>query len=609
MRRWLGLAIIWAGVLAASVPLVQRIPNGADHYFMIDVGETQIVLNNWGTLHMTGYPHYVMLGNLFTDALTALGMRPLMAAAVFSLVCGLAALGVLYALAVRLSGRVWLSAAVVLLYGLTRTVWIHHVIAEIYTFGLLILAGLLWLALAWRPSEDMPRSARIYALALLGGVGVAHHRAIAMAAPALLYAAWDDFPRQLRQLPRVLLAALGLGLLGFVPYAYLVIRARAGADWVYGDPSDWAGLWEQFTGAEAARFIGLPDTWAGLLNNLKIVNTVLLTDVTLPGLVVGLAGLTWALTRPRHRRAAVTLWLSGGVAYAFHVALYTDVLSALILPVTLSVAFGWLYTGDAVLTLAERRAGRVRWATVGGCVAVAGLLAGVLIARNAGFIRELVTDTRGLETIETVQQAPDGSTLMLPWGPRYFAAGYARDIEGGLQHVQLVDHTADYTDAFQAGALVVPEYVQFRYPLDWWREQLNADITPQTAAPGIVALLPDAETAPPPDALTVEHDLTCTDDALHLHLTWTAPEETLRPLTAFAHLLDADGALVAQDDHPPVYGWRPTQTWQPGAVVRDIHMLPRHPDGERVRYGLYYQADDGTFVNEVERELEVDCDA
>ena len=54
-------------VLAVLVPIylstLQTIPNGSENYYMIDVGETQNVLNQWGTLHATGYPLYVMVGN------------------------------------------------------------------------------------------------------------------------------------------------------------------------------------------------------------------------------------------------------------------------------------------------------------------------------------------------------------------------------------------------------------------------------------------------------------------------------------------------------------------------------------------------------------------
>src|SRR5690606_38677354 len=118
---------------------LQTIPNGSSHYFMIDVGETQVVLNHWGTLHATGYPLYVITGNLLTGIMVAAGISSVTAPALVSLLRGLMAIALIFALAHRLSGRVWLSAGVTILYGLSRTMWIHNIIAEIYSFTLLIL--------------------------------------------------------------------------------------------------------------------------------------------------------------------------------------------------------------------------------------------------------------------------------------------------------------------------------------------------------------------------------------------------------------------------------------------------------------------------------------
>ncbi|MBZ0275583.1 MAG: DUF2723 domain-containing protein, partial [Anaerolineae bacterium] len=353
-RTWFMGGAALVVLLAFYLPTLQTIPNGSEHYYMIDVGETQIVLNTWGTLHATGYPLFVMAGNILVTLLRGLGMAAVTAPAVVALVWGLAALALFYALAAHLTGRPALAAGMVILLGLTRTVWIHHVIAEIYTFGLLFLAALLLLAL-WKP----PVRGRVYWLALLGGIAVFHHRALLMAAPALVFAVWREiFPaasasagKRYGMVMRTLVIALLLGLLGFLPYAYLPLRASAGAEWVYGQPGTWTGFWDQFTGREAERFIGAPDSLDGLLANFSTVNTVLLTDLTLPGLAVGILGLVLALRNPSRRRAALVFLLNGGVAYAFHVLLYTDVLSALILPVIVSVAFGWLFLAEMVLSL------------------------------------------------------------------------------------------------------------------------------------------------------------------------------------------------------------------------------------------------------------------
>ena len=619
-RHIIPLVTALLAILAASIPLMQRIPNGADHYFMIDVGETQIVLNTWGTLHATGYPHYVILGNLLAAPLRLVGISPLVAAAVVSLLWGLVAAVLVYALAVRLTDAPWLSAGIVTAYFLTRTVWIHNVIAEIYTFGVALLAALLLVGL-WPPrhTESMTATAgygRLYWLALLGGTGVAHHRGIAMVALALLFAVWPVLTQDLRKLPTVLLKTLGIGLLGFIPYLYLPVRAWMNADWVYGEPGTLAGLWAQFAGTEASRFIGPPDTLMAFWENIVMINNVLLLDVTWAGVVLGLAGLVAGVWSVRYRRAAITMLLSGGVAYLFHISYYTDVLSALVLPVTLSFAFGWLFGADLLL--------RATWASgvptvPGHRVAMLSVLSvialvwgGVLVGRNAPFIHEQVTNPAGLDAIAQVSAAPPGSVVMLPWGPLHFAVGYAVDVSGELDDITLLDHKADYREAATGGRLVVPSFVQYRYPVAWWEAQIGGDIYPVAVAPELVRLQTKPERLPDTpvqiDAKLTREILACEADTLRLDLIWLAPASVDRDLNVFVHLLDANGTLLAQDDRTaPVYGWRPLTTWTPGEMIHDLYTLPYHPDAASVRYGLYEQTADGAFVNAIERELEVDC--
>jgi len=342
-RKQLLTLLPFAALLVIYVTSLQTIPNGSEHYFMMDVGETQIVLNTWGTLHATGYPLYVMSGNLTVAALRLIGVSPAAAPAVVSLIWLLATLGLIYTLMRHLTGRTVAPALIVLVYGLTRTVWIHGVIPEVYSFTLFLMLLLLIVAL-WRGAVR----GRILWLASIGGIGIGQHRAIAMFIPGLIYAAWSDVHPALRR-PRLLIAAVLLGLAGLLPYAYLYLRAQAGGAWVYGEPGTLSGLWDQFIGKEASRFIGSITSLDGLIANFKLVNGVLITDLTLPGVLIGVIGLIGGARRRETRRAALTLLLVGGVCYAFHVFAYTDVLSALILPVTLALAFGWLFVADWVL--------------------------------------------------------------------------------------------------------------------------------------------------------------------------------------------------------------------------------------------------------------------
>ena len=600
MRRMFwheGGGVLLLAFLLATLPLLQRIPNGSDHYYMIDVGEVQVVLNNWGTLHATGYPLYTILGNLLTNALTALGIPSIVAPAWVSWAWGLVATWGLWRLWARLSGQAWLAVLAVLALLLTRTVWIHMVIAEIYSFGWLLLIALLGVALS--PQSTPTR--RVYILAILGGLAVGHHRALLMVAPALLFAVRSDLTSQKRPIFEVLVKAFGLGLLGLLPYLYLVIRARMGADWVYGEPATWMGLWDQFIGTEASRFIGLPATWEQFTHNLNLVHAVILTDVHPVGLALGLSGCLVGIVRVSFRHASWTFGMSAAVAYGFHVVVYSDVLSALILPILLMLGWGWLM----LLVMVWERL--PRWNRALALIGWAWLITW-LIVTHAPFIQQQINDPRGLETIAQLRPLPSGSTVMLPWGVRYFAVGFARDISGELAHLVLVDHQADYRQAFEHGTLYTPEYTRHLYPLDWWQNQLGT-VTVEVAMPALVRLYPApvlkpnaVDTFPPPT------DVQCDDDHVNLWIMWQAGRTPLLDRSVFVHLLDANGTVLAQDDRfAPIYGWRPFSTFTPFEQVRDLYQLPRLASAKTIRFGLYYQDTQGQFVNEHVHVLDATC--
>lgn len=600
--RALPFAAVIIGLLALYLPTLQTIPNGSDHYYMIDVGETQIVLNVWGTLHATGYPHYVIAGSLLVALLRAVGVSPASAPGVVSLLWTLAALGLMYALALRLSGKLWAAAGAMLLFGLTRTVWIHADIAEIYSFGLALLALLFLLALG------PPARGRVYWLALVGGIAVAHHRAFAMIAPALVLAVWSELAHPLRRLPARLAACLVLGLLGFLPYAYLPLRALAGATWVYGEPGTWGGFWDQFFGREASRFIGSIDSLDALLANAETVNNVLVTDLTLPGLALGLLGLGVGLAQRRTRKPALVLLLSGLLSYLFHVGLYSDILSALILQVTFSLAFGWLFLLDTAIEAARRSGTTARLAVAAASLLAVAALAATFIMQNRPFIEALTTDPTGLETIALAETAPPGSTLMIAWGHHHFAAGFARDVLGELDDIQLVDHKADFRQPAARGSLVTPAFTFYNQPIAWWEERIGQPVYLSAVAPSLIRirLMPERANITTFDALnsTVE----CHGDAIWLRVTWASPERPASDLSVFVHLLDAGGAVLAQaDQSAPVYGWRPLTSWGPGEAIDDVYALPASDSASRIRYGLYHQKPDGAFENIVEHELPVSC--
>jgi hypothetical protein len=62
-------------------------------------------------------------------------------------------------------------------------------------------------------------------------------------------------------------------------------------------------------------------------------------------------------------------------------------------------------------------------------------------------------------------------------------------------------------------------------------------------------------------------------DDLHLVLYWQIDEPVDESYTVFTQLLNAEGTLVAQQDNVPVEGLAPTNSWKPGALIRDPYRL------------------------------------
>lgn len=588
--KWLPLVAALVPLLALYLTTLQTIPNGSSHYFMIDVGETQIVLNEWGSLHPTGYPHYVISGNALAHLLRLAGIGPLAAPALVSLFWGVPALLLFFRLGLRLGAHPWLVAGITLLFGLTRSVWIHNVIAEIYSLNLVLLLTLLNLASLRRTTRK-----RLCWLAFVGGIALAHHRAFVTFVPALLYIVWPSLGKHGKRLPSLLPPCLLLAAAGFIPYLWPLLRAGAGAAWVYGEPATLPTLLDVIFAAEYTRFIASARSFSDLLHNIRLVNDVLINELSLPGILVGLAGYVPAL-KQRQRPAALLL-IMGLTAWLFHMLFYSDVLSALILPVTLSLAFGWLLAAGAVIDRPGRNRGA--WLALGVTIITAALL---LINHNLPFIRGLTSDPGGLETVETLEPAPAGSTVMLAWGPRYFAAAASQLYLQRLPHVNLVDDKADVRHAFLAGELVSIDYTFFNQPQAWWERKLGQPVWLEAAGPRLVRIRPEPSLRPGvssgPHVTATE--LHCESDRLLLEVVWNAGDASPQEdLSVFVKAIAADGSLLAQGDQfAPVYGLRPTSGWLPHEELRDFYPVAVDPVlVASLDFGLYRTSADGEFTD------------
>ena len=500
------------------------------------------------------------------------------------------------------------------LLGTTRSIWIHNVLAEVYSMSLAITALMFLIALwpaPWSGAWSLRR--RVLWLALLGGIGISHHRAVLFVAPGLIFAVWPYFWAARDQWRKIIPQAIGLGLIGFVPYLYLPLREWQNGAWVYGEPGTLRGFWIEFSGKEADRLVKLPSDLAGLWDNIRSVWEILVHEITLPGLLAGIICLILVTVISPQRRAAraVTLGAVGPTLFAlfYHTAVLPE---AVLMPTVLALIFG-------VALVIDELSRRQFYAGLAAQIGIV-VWAAALIGWHYGYVHELVTEPSGLKTITRLEQFPrDGqSVLMFPWGPRYAAASYARLVMGENRDLVIVDHKADfrrwladgyklYTEPETFYTYPPPWPTEYGAPSNWWTERLGY-LYLTSAAPGFVRLQNTPWLTEPDESLgePLVYNitrraawLTCDATSIYLHVMWSANNRPSGDPSIFVHLTADEPAPNPPnaDSRHPVYGLYPFARWSPGEIVRDDFTLPRLPNKTQVRFGLYESDANGQFIN------------
>ena len=591
-RMWIAYGLMILILLGVYAPTLLTQPGGGLTAYMDDVGEIQVSLNVWGTIHHTGYPLFAILGNTFVSIARSLGVSAAFAPTLHSLLWGILGLSVFYGACLSLTRHPEASAAAALILGLTRSVWIHNVIAEVYS--LTFFFGVLLLAVALSTAGSPAR--RVLLLAFIGGLGVAHHRMVAFAAPGLLIAA---IPPLFREFPmskaiRVLIAAIPIALIGFLPYLYLPARASAGAIWVYGHPVDWSGFWHEFSGAEAAFLLHPPPSLEALVNDTLATFRTLIAEMSAPLVLLGTVGLGLALKKPDQRRAALIALLCtpGYVLFLmiFHRAVMPEAVTT---PIALVLALGIAVAGAQI-----GRRGPILISVVGGIL---------LVLAHGGFVFTLTHDPLGAESINAVSRIPDRQgVLMLPWGPRHTATAFSIYVSKENEQIRLLSHTADLSQI--KDRLFTLRDTFYRFPPAWWAQQLGIKTVHLSApADGVVAVQRDPVLSfdhtldvPVTETIRLREANACREaETAQITLRWYAQDAPDVDYSVFVHLTatGSDIPILQGDSSAPVYGWSPTSRWQPGEYIQDHYAIPILPAGVVIKLGLYEQLSPGQFQN------------
>lgn len=198
-----------------------------------------------GIPHPTGYPTYILLGNLFQSLPIS---TPVLRAGLESLIPAALGAGLLTGWVCFVTGAkspATLGAAVVTgtAWGAAPLLFSQAVIVEVHGLQSLIVVLVLW----WI-SLNLDFVARRYekwmlGLSVLFGLGFGNHITILLLVPAGLLAVIYSIRRSNSW--RMALAQISLVMAGLLVYIYLPLRAQAYPAINWGNPQSWKGfIWE-----------------------------------------------------------------------------------------------------------------------------------------------------------------------------------------------------------------------------------------------------------------------------------------------------------------------------------------------------------------------------
>jgi hypothetical protein len=557
--------------------------------------EFQLVAYRLGIAHPTGYPLYTLLGKLFTllpPGNVAWRVNWL------SAICGAATVALSYPLTLRMAMPRRRDAAFArtparwpthvgallgaMLLALGPIFWLQATIAEVYALNALFVALLLLLAVTL--PADSPR--RVYALAFVAGLSLAHHRTTLLLLPALaLYLLLTGRAALLR--PKTLGLALLAGVLPLLLYLYLPLRGHIGSlDGAY--QNTWTGFWQQVTAsAYGSTFIlGNPFNQARDFN----FYVTLLSDQFYTT-VLGLIGLAFLAQFGQRKYLALT-----GVAFVtyftFNIFYNVADIEVFFIPVFLLWAV-WSGLGAMFLlaTAAAMPHRGWRWGLSAALLALFALLAGRLLQTGLPQLQARNTWQAHDTGIDMLRQPLEPDATVIGILGEMTLLRYFQQTEALRPDVQTLaaDAEAERLAAVES-ALAEGRAVYLTRPLPGAPERWSL-----SAVGPLIRVMPQPATDLPPDAIPLAQPVTpeislagytisraphtgSGPAPLRLTLYWQPQQPIPADLKVSARLLAADGTTLAAVDAVPVHFAYPTPAWRPGEIIADVYDLPLPPD-------------------------------
>lgn len=585
--RWLGMrrCFLFALPLASlALYLWTLAPDVVD----ADGGEFQFAAWNFGFVHPTGYPLFLILGGAFQH-LVPIG-NPAFRLNLFNAIIAALAVVTLYFAINELAHHRGAAMIAAMSFALTRTFWYDASAVEVYALHTFFVALLLYLMLRWQAA---PTARKFATFCFVFGLALTHHRAVVLWLPAFtVFFAYCVFRTayaiKTQYAIRNIIHTSRFALYLFLPlllYLYIPLRAPAspyyaltlapGRDLILYDNS-LSGFVNYVLGRTFASELA----WDSVsLARLAAFPQLLLDQFGVVGVALGIFGFVTMVWRREWARLA--LLLIGFLATILFASLYhIGDIAHYYLPAYLVWA-GWIGVGITWLwqnlIRNTHHALRITY-----CIVLLAMLT----------VQGITNLPRADRSHETHHREQWTRILSAPIPPNAILISNDRDEMMPLWYIQYVENTrrdvlglfpritpapefanvARVTDTALSTAR--PVYfikpmpgIEIKYRLEptdgLWRVSTQPRV-PQHASDAVLGNR----------VHVLGYDVTRQSDELRITLYWSPLTKLNRDYTTFVHLLDARSNKIAQGNDHQVGGvFYPTTLWEIGETLRDEFVI------------------------------------
>jgi hypothetical protein len=208
--------------------------------YNLDSAEFTTAAATLGLTRSTGYPLYILLGNLWSKIpLGDVGFR----LNLFSAFCGALTIGLMAVILNRhFHVKGWAAFGALGLFATGKFFWALSSIAEVYTLQTALMAGLILCLLRW---QEQPTARCTVLLGFILGLCLCHHAGSILMIPGVLVFILTSVSKTPSK-PKIFGAGIIGLLLGLVPYLYLPLRYHSLPEFNYAGVFDARGLFHPF---------------------------------------------------------------------------------------------------------------------------------------------------------------------------------------------------------------------------------------------------------------------------------------------------------------------------------------------------------------------------